>query len=92
MAITLHEHVQCRKRIPDDLAKDPLAGSRDQVAKHTDQEVGHGKAENLTGNDIVGLRGITLQIRCIGNKSAATGKSEEEELEDQPGLFGAFDG
>lgn len=92
MTITLHKHVKSGKRVPNDLAKDTLASSRNQVAKHTDQEVGHWEAEHLTSNDVAWLRGISLQIRCIGDEGTATSESQKEELEDQPGLFRAFDG
>lgn len=69
------------------LAKNTLTGSRNQVSKNADQEVRHWEAEYLTGNNVIGPRGITLQVRGIGNKGATAGKSQEEELEDQPGLF-----
>jgi hypothetical protein len=69
------------------LAKDTFASSRNQVTKNANQEVGHWEAEYLADNDIVGPRGISLQVRRIGNKGATTSKSKEEKLEDQPRLF-----
>ena len=110
IAITLHQHVECCERIPDnlttqelvmksilhsictDLAKYTLTCSRNQVAKYSNQEVRHREAEYLASNNIIGFRGISLQVRCIRDKSTATSKSQEEELEDHPRLFRTVDG
>jgi hypothetical protein len=67
-------------------SEDALAGRSNDIATNSNDKIREWEANHLSGNRIIRLSCVALEVGGIGNKSAAAGKSEKEEFADQPAL------